>query len=81
MSRIEDNANLVLWCVHTLGPDDVLATCTHQAAVDMAGILNKVILDHQKSPKDVMCFSYAAPWPHSAEAHAENLRSVYGETA
>lgn len=27
--RIEANANLTLWCVHVLGPDDVLAAPSH----------------------------------------------------
>jgi hypothetical protein len=30
--RIEANANLTLWCVHVLGPDDVLAAPSHEAA-------------------------------------------------
>ncbi|KGM50681.1 hypothetical protein [Pseudooceanicola atlanticus] len=72
--KIEANANLTLWCVHVLGPDDVHAVPSHDAAVIGARELNKAIHGKAEAPEDILCFAYAAPWPHSAEAHAEDLK-------
>jgi hypothetical protein len=70
--RIEANANLTLWCVHVLGPDDVHAAPSHLAAVTHAHELNKHLYSRaDKKCDDIMCFSYAAPWPHSKESHAK----------
>ena len=73
--RIEENANLVLWCVRILGPDDVLAAPSHDAAVIHAHELNKDIQSRVSTPNDVLCFAYAAPWPHSAVDHAEDVKN------
>lgn len=75
--RIEANADLTLWCVHILGPDDVLAAPCHEAAVIQARVFNQSLFGIKVSPKldDVLCFAYAAPWPHSKEAHAEDLKN------
>jgi len=67
--RIEANADLILWCVHVLGSDDVLAAPNHNAAVTHAHELNKALFGRRSAADDVLCFAYAAPWPHSAEAH------------
>lgn len=69
--KIEANADLTLWCVHILGPDDVLAAPCHEAAVVHARELNKAAHGRANAPADVLCFAYAAPWPHRPEAHAE----------
>jgi len=71
--RIEANADLTLWCVHILGPDDVLAAPSHEAAVVHARTINQAL--HRKSVPDILCFAYAAPWPHSKESHAEDLKN------
>ena len=69
--RIEANANLTLWCVHILGPDDVLAAPSHEAAAIHAHELNKALHNSKVSKADdVLCFAYAAPWPYSREEHA-----------
>ena len=72
--KIEANANLALWCVHVLGPDDVLAAPSHDAAATHAREWNKVLHSRVGSPDDVLCFAYAAPWPHTPEAHAEAVK-------
>ena len=72
--RIEKNANLVLWCVHVLGPDDVIAAPSHDAAVVHARELNKTLFSWASKADDVLCFAYAAPWPHSAESHAKSVK-------
>jgi hypothetical protein len=71
--RIEANANLTLWCVHILGSDDVLAAPSHAAAVAHAHELNQAVFGSSVATDDVMCFAYAAPWPHSSKAHADDL--------
>jgi hypothetical protein len=73
--KIEANANLVLWCVHILGPDDVLAAPSHEAAAVHARELNKAVLSLRDTPIDVLCFAYAAPWPHSRADHAEAVKN------
>lgn len=73
--KIEENANLIPWCVHILGPDDVLAAPSHEAAVVHARELNKSIQKKYAGPNDVLCFAYAAPWPHDKEAHAEAVNN------
>lgn len=73
--RIEANANLTLWCVHVLGSDDVIASPSHDAAVVHAHELNKVVFSRVTTANDILCFAYAAPWPHSRDAHAEDLKN------
>lgn len=68
--KIEANANLTLWCVHILGPDDVHAAPSHGAAATHAHELNKSLHSRVGAPDDVLCFAYAAPWPHGREDHA-----------
>ncbi len=72
--KIEANADLTLWCVHILGPDDVLAAPSHGAAEAHAHELNKSLHGHRTTEPDVLCFAYAAPWPHTPEGHAEELK-------
>lgn len=72
--RIEENANLALWCVHVLGLDDVYAAPSHDAAVVHARELNKAVHARADGPRDVLCFAYAAPWPHSREHHASSVK-------
>lgn len=73
--RIEANADLALWCVHVLGSDDVMAAPSHSAAVVHAHELNKAVFGRVTTPSDVLCFAYAAPWPHKPEAHADDLQN------
>lgn len=72
--KIEANADLALWCVHILGPDDVLAAPSHEAAVVHARELNKATFGRRDEPNDVLCIAYAAPWPYVAETHAEAVK-------
>lgn len=70
--KIEANADLVLWCVHVLGPDDVMAAPSHLAAVTRAREMNDAVFK-RAGTHDVLCFAYAAPWPHSKASHAEDV--------
>ena len=75
---IEDNANLTLWCVHSLGPDDLDAAPSHAAAVERAEAINRevhgVIMNRKGGDNTILCFAYAAPWPWSEEDHAEAVK-------
>lgn len=73
--KIEENANLIKWCVHILGPDDVWAAPSHEAAAIRAREVNKTFHGRSTSPNDILCFAYAAPWPHSAEDHAAAVKN------
>jgi hypothetical protein len=85
--KVQKNANLVLWCVHVLGPDDLLAAPSHEAASIFAAKLNERLHNRANAPDDVLAFAYAAPWPwHDgeddathAEGHAECLKDWEGE--
>ena len=55
--KIETNANLVLSCVHVLGPHDVLAAPPHAEVADHAAELNIALHGHPNSPDDVLCFA------------------------
>ena len=74
-ARIEANANLVLWCVHVLGPDDVYAAASHADAVAEAAKLNDALWSRDNSPDDVLCFAFADMWPWSDDRHAADLAS------
>ncbi|MDO5621825.1 MAG: hypothetical protein Q4G24_10180 [Paracoccus sp. (in: a-proteobacteria)] len=73
------NANLTLWCVHVLGEDGVYATTSYEAAVDQAAKANAILFNHIRRKTDVLCFAYAAPWPHSKESHAQDLKKHHRE--
>ena len=72
--KIEENADLVLWCVHVLGMDDVHAAPNHGAAVVGAREMNKALFSQLSNANDFLCFCYAAPWPHSDDDHTEDLK-------
>lgn len=72
--KIEANADLALWCVHVLGPDDVYAAPSHDAAVVFAREWNKALHGKPSTPDDILCFAYAAPWPYNREEHTDNLK-------
>lgn len=72
--NIEKNANLVLWCVHVLGPDDVMAAPSHNSAAITAHEMNKAFHGRVTTAADVLCFAYAAPWPHTPEDHAQAVK-------
>jgi len=78
LDRIEKNADLTLWCVHVLGPDDMYAAPSHADAVQKANQLNA---DFQSDFRfaDILCFAYAAPWPHSKAEHERRVKNWEAE--
>ena len=84
--RIEENADLIKWGVHSLGPDEWDAAPSHAAAVARADSINRQVhaaiwSSYHKSDNSILCFAYAAPWPFDwpAESHAENLKNWHEE--
>ena len=71
--RIERNADRTLWCVHVLGADDVHPMASHAAAVANADALNMAVIGSLCQDVGILCFAYAAPWPHDAASHAQWL--------
>lgn len=71
--QIEKNADLTLWCVHMLGPDELMAAPSHAEAAQHAAELNAALHGRSNAPDDVLCFAYAAPWPHTPETHSDDL--------
>ena len=63
----------ILWCVHIIGPDDLHAHPTFEAAEVHAIALNTAIRSQEeKAPalKEITCRAVVAIWPWSPEAHA-----------
>ncbi|MDM7975207.1 MULTISPECIES: hypothetical protein [Thalassospira] len=61
--RISAKANQIKWCVHVIGPDDVMAMPSYEAAVEMAQRCNRDIVAHDfERLIDIICFAVAAPY-------------------
>lgn len=70
---IESNADLVKWCVHILGPDDVIARRSHAEAVKAADALNRINLLRPGVTIGTVFFAYAAPWRYGETSWRDNL--------
>jgi hypothetical protein len=77
----------ILWCCHVRGPDDVYAAPDYETALMWSDVLNEtnwkassgLSVEDPKSFEDCLIKAVPAPWPHSAEAHAEDLpKSIAG---
>lgn len=67
-----------LWCMHVPGPDEVYAAPSREAAQQMCDNYNATLrrfwdrFPRCKAPGDEEALiAVVAPWPWSAEAHAE----------
>lgn len=82
----------ILWCCHVRGPDEVYAAPDYETALAWSDTLNELNwrVDQVRYPKPTSfknpesygdCLIKAVPaiWPHSADAHAEDLpKSIAG---
>ena len=72
-----DESPADLWCVHILGPDDVIAYPDRASAEHDATLINEAMAQHvaRNPPADSWPLLRAAVelWPHNAESHAEDL--------
>lgn len=63
---------LVLWCVHVIGPDNVFAMASEEAAQLAATELNAAFAETVRVT-NIDCRAVAEPWPYSADSHAADL--------
>ena len=72
-----------LWCVHIIGPDDVIAYPDKASAENEARLLNESIADEAARHRDDENWpagrAEVAPWPWSAEAHAADMHGRKAE--
>lgn len=59
----------ILWCVHVLGPDELHAMPSYDAAEQNVRDLIATLYTPKMIALDVMCLPIVAPWPYSADAH------------
>jgi hypothetical protein len=65
-----------LWCVHIIGPDDMIACPSKAAAETEAAALNAMIAKQATLHADKnwpVCSAEVMLWPFSAKAHADDL--------
>lgn len=64
-----------LWCMHVIGPDDVHAAPDKETAQNWADWLNAEAAKSAAmiGEDDPMVKATVAPWPYSAESHADDL--------
>ena len=80
--RLARSRAKLLWCVHILGPDDLVAHESYEAAEKHATELNDYMHDPANLPDlDVMCLSIVAMWTGSAEEHAAEVIKTTAEMA
>lgn len=59
------------WCVHILGPDELVAKESYEAAEKHASELTDFLFSSDKP--DVLCLPIVAMWPWSDAAHQDAL--------
>ena len=73
--RLAKQRAKLLWCVHILGPDEMIPKESYEAAEKHATELID-FLHRAGAPDDVLCLPIVARWPWSDEAHRRELGRV-----
>lgn len=63
----------ILWCVHILGPDEMVAKESYEAAEKHARELTDALYESTPLTGDILCLPIVAVWPWSADAHRTAL--------
>lgn len=63
----------ILWCVHVLGPDELIAKESYAAAEKHATELSDYMHGPDVPDLDVLCLPIVAMWPWGADAHRDAL--------
>lgn len=63
----------MLWCVHVLGPDELHAMPSYEAAEKNVEELIAYLFTERASKLNVLCLPVVATWPYSAEEHRKAL--------
>lgn len=71
--RLAQHRAKIRWCVHILGPDELVAKESYEAAEKHATELRDFMYGPSLPDLDVMCLPIVAVWPHDAESHIEAL--------
>lgn len=80
--RLKATRAKLLWCVHILGPDELIAHESYDDAEKHARELNEYMHDPANLPDlDVMCLSIVAVWTGSAKEHAAEVIKTKAEIA
>ena len=67
-----------LWCLHVLGPDDIIAAPSKEAAEVAKWFLTRYW--GQQGPDDPPIGFEVEPWPFTPESHAKDVQMFYVET-
>jgi hypothetical protein len=70
--RLARDRAKVRWCVHILGPDELIATKDYDAAEKRATELRDLVYGEMPD-LDVMWLPIVAIWPYSDESHEAAL--------
>lgn len=61
------------WCVHMLGPDELIPMASFEAAEKYADDMNNALHGRGEPMPDVLCLAQVVPCLWSREQHAEQL--------
>ncbi len=79
--RLAKQRAKIRWCVHILGPDEVIAKASYAEAEKHATELSDYMHGPDVPDLDVMCLPIVAMWPWSAESHAAELAKSASDTS
>lgn len=73
--RLTRDRAKILWCVHVLGPDDLIAKASYDEAEKHATELRDFMYGPAMPFGEFapMCLPIVAMWPYSVDAHAKAL--------
>ncbi len=61
------------WCMHVLGPDEIIAMPDYKTACEQAELINQALNRRQRDENDPAIFCCAAPWNGTWAEHAAEL--------
>lgn len=71
--RLTKSRAKILWCVHILGPDEMIAKESYAAAEKHATELSDYMHGPDVPDLGVMCLPIVAMWPHGETSHRVEL--------
>lgn len=63
----------ILWCVHILGPDEMIAKASYEEAEKHATELSDFMHGPDVPDLGVLCLPIVAMWPHGETSHRVEL--------
>ncbi|HVL61392.1 MAG TPA: hypothetical protein VM430_08290 [Microbacterium sp.] len=71
--RLKKARAKILWCVHVLGPDEMIAKESYEAAEKHATELSDFMHGPHVPDLNVLCLPIVAVWPYGEQAHRDEL--------